>query len=357
LRTDLFTYPGHGPINRYLAYTLQALPSDVSIVHYSDITHWISAQYQVEHPDPYLERIYGRRTFHHRPKAFYKIFNHIMPFSEGDIIYSEGYHDEMHQYLWSRMLWNPNRTLEDLMMEYATYHFGAAAAPEMVQASLQLEENLESPLETNPGIRKYYNLVKSAGEKIPANLMDQDHRWRLAMQKASLDLYFQEKLLREKNLARIAESFLEARPSGLSKAIQKASEILSQPLETESMQSLRQTAEKLSEESNALFGVKNEAIQRTGLDLTGFDWFRQQVKSAGLASDENVQKQILDRALHYEDAGEGGFYDDAGADGRQPHRIEGENLWNPAQFVHLLDPANRPSASSFVHNRQGPVRF
>lgn len=357
LRTDLFTYPGHGPINRYLAYTLQALPSDVSIVHYSDITHWISAQYQVEHPDPYLERIYGRRTFHHRPKAFYKIFNHIMPFSEGDIIYSEGYHDEMHQYLWSRMLWNPNRSLEDLMMEYATYHFGAAAAPEMVQASLQLEENLESPLETNPGIRKYYNLVKSAGEKIPANLMDQDHRWRLAMQKASLDLYFQEKLLREKNLARIAESFLEARPSGLSKAIQKASEILSQPLETESMQSLRQTAEKISEESNALFGVKNEAIQRTGLDLTGFDWFRQQVKSAGLDSDENVQKQILDRALHYEDAGEGGFYDDAGADGRQPHRIEGENLWNPAQFVHLLDPANRPSASSFVHNRQGPVRF
>src|SRR5262249_18500044 len=104
LRDDLFIYPGHGPVNRYLAYTLQNLPKQQTIVHYSDITHWISSQYMVEKPDPHIAAIYGRRTFHQRPQAFYLIFNRIMPFSEGDMIYSEGHHDELHQYLWNRML-------------------------------------------------------------------------------------------------------------------------------------------------------------------------------------------------------------------------------------------------------------
>ena len=32
-----------------------------------------------------------------------------MPFSEGDIAYSEGAYDELNQYMWNRLLWSPNR--------------------------------------------------------------------------------------------------------------------------------------------------------------------------------------------------------------------------------------------------------
>ncbi|MCG3198594.1 MAG: hypothetical protein HUU16_03650 [Candidatus Omnitrophica bacterium] len=355
LREDLFIYPGHGPINRYLAYTLQNLPKDVSIVHYSDITHWISAQYEVTRPDPLIALIYGRRTFHQRPRAFYDIFQKIMPFSEGDIIYSEGYHDELHQYLWNRLLWNPNRSLEDLLTEHATYHFGAEAAPEMIQASLQLESSLETPLESNPGVERYRELVVSAGSKIPKNLLAVDHRWRLHLQKASLDRYLQLKIRREKELWDTAASFLAGRQD-LAKAVQEASTAIHLPVETEEMKALRVEAEREAEESNRLFGVMNEAIRRTGMDLTGLEWTRSRVRAA-LAASDSERKAIVEELLGYEDPGEGGFYDDAGADGRQPHRVEGENLWNPAQFLHLLDPANRPTANSFAYNREGPVAF
>lgn len=357
LRKDLFIYPAHGPINRNLAYTLQNLPKDVSIVHYSDVSHWISAQYQVSHPDRHLALIYGRRTFHQRPQAFYHIFNSIMPFSEGDILYSEGYHDELHQYLWNRMLWNPNRSLDDLLLEYATYHFGSEAAPEMVQASYQLEKNLEEPLESNPGIDRYYNLVKSAGTRIPANLLEKDHRWRLHMQKGALDKYFQNRMRRERSLAAEAGDVLTDGKESIDKAVLHAQEILSQPLETEEMTRLHEEAENLADESDRLFGIRNEGIKRTGLDLTGFNWFRHQIEKAVESPTVQEKSQIVEATLHYEDPGEGGFYDDAGEEGRQPHRVEGENLWNPAQFLHLLDPANRPSANSFCHNRTGPVRF
>ena len=85
------------------------LPPDQHIVHFSDITHWIRSQYPVDNPEPNIIKAYDRRMFHTRPKAMYDIFQAIMPFSEGDIIYSEGNHDEFHQYLWARLLWNPNR--------------------------------------------------------------------------------------------------------------------------------------------------------------------------------------------------------------------------------------------------------
>src|SRR6266404_1463200 len=199
LREDLFEYPGSDPVNRYLAEILNQLPKYQHITHYSDITHWISAQYQVAHPEPHLVKIYGRRTFHARPRAFYAIFQAIMPFSEGDIIYSEGHHDEFHQYLWNRLLWNPNRTLEDVTDEYCRLHFGPAAVVDMREALFQLEQNLELPLDTNEGIDRYYDLVKAAARKIPENLMAIDHRWRLHMQKAALDKYFQLKLRAEQN--------------------------------------------------------------------------------------------------------------------------------------------------------------
>ncbi|MCK5455662.1 MAG: hypothetical protein KAI45_00965, partial [Melioribacteraceae bacterium] len=64
LNDDMFEYPGYGWLNRYLAETLNALPQDQKIVHYSDITHWIMAQYNVENPERNIAKSYGRRTWH-----------------------------------------------------------------------------------------------------------------------------------------------------------------------------------------------------------------------------------------------------------------------------------------------------
>ena len=153
LRNDLFVYPGSGPVNRYLAEMLHELPMDQHIMHYSDITHWIRSQYQIDNPEPNIVKAYNRRMFHARPKAMYHIFQAIMPFSEGDIIYSEGNHDEFHQYLWARLLWNPNRELEDVMREYCVLYFGEASAEPMVQALFQLEDNLVTPWTPTPGSR------------------------------------------------------------------------------------------------------------------------------------------------------------------------------------------------------------
>ena len=349
LREDLFEYPGSGPLNRYLAEILNQLPKYQHITHYSDITHWISAQYQVVHPEPHIVKIYGRRTFHARPKAFYAIFQAIMPFSEGDIIYSEGYHDEFHQYLWNRLLWNPNRTLEDVTDEYCRLHFGSAAVTDMRQALFQLEENLELPLDTNDGIERYYSLVKQAGQKIPENLMQIDHRWRSHMQKAALDKYFQMKLRAEKTQEdKLIGALVSSKDADARLAAAQA--LLAQPLESPAMAALREEADKLGQQSDKIFGIRNVGYFSMKKPLTDLAWSEKQVQRA-TAAPEAERAAILDNLIHYESVGEGSFYDDAGNPARQPHLIKGSSFDGSA----MLDPNNRPSQNTMAYSLDEPV--
>jgi hypothetical protein len=351
LRDDLFEYPGAGPVNRYLNEILNNIPKYQRITHYSDITHWISAQYMVENPEPNLMKIYGRRTFHTRPEAFYRIFQDIMPFSEGDIIYSEGYHDELHQYMWNRLLWNPNRSLDDVLDEYCIYHFGAAAAPEMREAMLQLEKNIETPLAGNDGIDRFFLLVKEAGWKIPSHRMAGNYRWRLYMQKAALDKYYQLKLQREIERESSIQSLVRDDREGTLANVQA---VLAESVETPEMTALREEAGRLGDESDQIMGVRNIGYFSFDVAFTSLAWTQKQIEAAAEAP-ATEQTAMLKHAVLYEDPGPGGFYDDAGAPGRQPHLIEGDSY----DASRRLDPENRPSQNTIAYSLEetGSVVF
>jgi hypothetical protein len=308
-RDDLFTYPGAGPLNRYLAETLHQLPAQQHIVHYSDITHWIDSQYQVEHPDPYIEGFYGRRMFHARPKAYYKIFQAIMPFSEGDIIYSEGYHDEFHQFMWNRLLWNPNRTLDDVTLEYCRYQFGEDAAELMKEALYQLEENLEAPFAENQGIARYYDLVTEAGQHIPPHLMAGNHRWRLHMQHAALDKYLQLKVRRGlEQQARIQQAANRAASGGrVNQAILDIQAILAEPAETEEMRALREEAGRLGDESNELFGQRDVGYFSLDYRLRNMASLKRMADNAQEAQTKEEKLKALTEIAAYAPSGKEGL--------------------------------------------------
>ena len=298
LREDLFEYPGDGPVNRYLAHTLHQLPPQQKIVHFSDITHWISAQFMTEQPDVYLQKSFGRRTFHARPRAYYKIFHQIMPFSEGDIIYSEGHHDEFHQYLWARLLWNPNISLDALLEEYCTLYFGAEAAGPMAGALLQLEINLEAPLAENEGIQRYFDLVSEAGAVMPASYMEDNYRWLLHRQKASLDCYVQLRLQRELHQEARVRAVLQLALDGgdLGVALAAAQAIAAEAPETARMVELREEAGRLGDQSNEAFGVRNIGYSRIGQQLRDLEGLRAALEKA-IAAPEGERRQRVEAAI------------------------------------------------------------
>jgi hypothetical protein len=299
LNDDMFEYPGYGWLNRYLAETLNALPKDQKIVHYSDITHWTMAQYNIEYPERNIAKSYGRRTWHTRPSALYKIFQAIMPFSQGDIIYTEGYHDHFNQYFWHRLLWNPHLTEKEVTHEYCRIYFGEKAADFMTEAIFQLERNFEIPLATNDGIDRYYALVKEAGKLISKNIMENDHLWRLFMQKAALDKYIQLKLQRELFQEERVRQYLQhgLDTGDINTAIEKAMTVLEEPKQTPQMEIYRKEADKLGIETEELFGIRNVGYFRLDQNLRDMDGLTDILKKAKATRSKGEKKKLMTSAI------------------------------------------------------------
>ncbi|MFH1741160.1 MAG: DUF4838 domain-containing protein [bacterium] len=348
-RMDLFEYPGFGSLDGYLRYIHHQLPPQQHIVMFTDVTHWVRSQYGLVmnhcppdrnghvaphwtypeyhmHPDPALFRFYNRRTFFARPKHYRRVFRETMRYGEGDVVYSEGHHDHFNRWMWMRLLWSPHAELDDLVIEYCRFYFGPEAAPLMAQALYQSETNLQAPLATNDGIDHYYLLVREAGWKIPEWRMENDYLWRMHMQKACLDKYIQLRMRgqldRQKKIEKWCVRALAS--DGLEDAIEKSLALLEEDIETVEMKRLLAEAGRLGEESDRIFGVRQICYFNTDIDLIGLGWTERQLKRAK-AADPDKARDLIHLIAHYDDPGEGGFYDNLGEweEGLDPNLVNG----------------------------------
>lgn len=383
-RMDLFRYPGFGPFDLYPKEILRQLPPRHKLTYYNEITHWRYSQHGYiqmhpradrdgnlpprtghfiyeRRPDQGLTMVYDRLTFFAWPRFYYRVFNDLMRYSVGDVTHSSGHHDHFNQWMWQRLLWSPRMTVEDVVDEYCRNWFGPDAASLMSQAIFQLEENLEedpdTPLIAKEGIDRYYVLVKEAGWRIPEIHRRSNWLWRQFMQKGALDKYTQLAVRQQTDLQsgieqRIAQAMND---SNAARAIDDALGMLDAFQETTEMIALREEAGRLGEESNALFGVRNEGFFNLEHDFIGLGWLRRQLNRAKQAQSVE-QREYLRMIIDYENPGAGGFYDNLGTSNVAPHVINGYPYDHGQPYVSMmLSEGNRPSQRS-MHFTQDESR-
>ncbi len=346
-RMDLFDHPAFGPMDRYAREIVHQLPPSQTLVFFTDVTHWVYSEYGLvalnlgpdrdgntpphwgyevyeQHPAPAMDQVYNRRTFHARPRAFYSIFQDTMRYGEGDLTYSEGHHDHFNQWMWQRLLWNPHVTLDEAIGEYTRTWFGPEVLALMAQALLLFEQNLSTPIAASPGIGQYYETVKKAGKLMPAEVMKTNYLWRQHMQRAALDKYIQARVNRQMQRQKEVEDIVEKILAGSNgdAALTEALRLLDSDIENDEMKAFKSEGDTLGQESDALFGVRNEGFFNLDQDFVGLGWLRRQVQRA-LDASPDKRAELLDRIVHYDDPGEGGFYDDAGDPTRSPHLVCG----------------------------------
>jgi len=383
-RMDLFRYPGFGPPARYPQEILHELPRTTDLVFFNELTHWRYAQngyiqmypradrngdqpppwnhflYE-RHPDPALNMVYDRLTFFAWPRYYHWFFNQVMRYGIGDVTHSSGTQDHFNQWMWQRLLWAPQTTVEDLVAEYSRTWFGPEAAPLMAEALFQLEDNLAekpgTPITAKSGIDRYYNLVSEAGRRMPALVMKRSWLWREHMQKAALDKHIQLSVRQQAEAQRAVEQAI--RRDGSDASIRRSLSLLADLRETPDMASLRAEAVRLGEESNQLYGVRNEGIYNLDHDFIGLGWLKRQLERALRASGAE-RAELLHMITDYEDPGEGGFYDDAGTLDRCPNIVRGYPFDFGQPFVpEMLWESNRPSqrTSHYTQDEDQGVTF
>lgn len=379
-RMDLFRYPGFGPYDRYLKEVLHELPPGQDIVFFNELTHWRYAQNayvqafpradrngdQPPHwnrflyerrPDQALTMVYDRLTFFAWPRYYHWVFNQTLRYGIGDVTHSSGTQDHFNQWMWQRLLWAPQTSVEDVVAEYARSWFGPEAAPLMAEAIFQLEDNLEekpgTPITGKPGIERYYRQVKEAGEKMPAAQRKGNWLWCEYMQKAALDRHIQLDVQRQTEIQQRIEAHIRQALSGGNPdaAIGQALRWIGETVPTDEMKRLRDESERLGEESNRLHGVRSEGHYFLDHDFIGLGWLKRQLERARSASGPG-RAELLRMITDYEDAGEGGFYDRGGTLDRCPNIVKGY----PYDFGQPLVPGmiwegNRPSQRSMHYTQ------
>lgn len=370
-RMDLFKYPGYGPYGLYPKDIIRQIPARHKLIYYNEITHWKYAQHAYiqmypradkngdlpphwshdiyeRRPDQYLTMVYNRLTFYAWPRFYHRVFNDLMPYGSGDITHSSGHHDHFNQWMWQRLLWAPRITVDQVVDEYCKTWFGEDAAFFMAEALYLLEENMEEipdlPLNKKESIEKYYRLVKQAGDRMTPSIKENNWLWRMYMQKGALDYYTKLAVSQQIELeARIVDVLKKA---ATNETISKALASLESLSESEKMKELRLEAEKLGEESNALYGVRNDGIFNLKHDFIGLAWLKRQLQRAQ-ASSGDEQKELLSLITDYENPGKGGFYDNLGTANCAPNVVKGYPYDHGQPYVpQMLDEGNRHSQRS-----------
>lgn len=397
-RLDLFPYSGMGQIDGYLLHLVRELPPERRLLFFTDLTHWVYSQYGLmdhdliadrdgqlppmwdrwmydSRPDPAMQQVYDRRTFHARPRAYHRVFQHVMRYGLGDVAYSEGHHDHFNQWMWQRLMWDPHQSAEDVVQAYCQYHFGPQAAETMSQAVLLLEQNLSQPIADNSGIDRLIELVESAGHQMPEQYKQSNYLWLQYLQRGLIDKVIQLKVSSQTAMEKQAiqalsqglESVQLAEAGQLAEAVQAASEVVNGQSETTEILELQNRAEQLGKQSDELFGVRNEGLFRLDQDFVGLGWLRREIaKMQKLVQDQQTQVQVqqeaakpppaaieelrrlVKRVVHYEDPGPGGYYDDLGDPRRSPRLVHG---W-PYGDGGFSD-SNRPSQRSMAFTTDG----
>ena len=332
-----------GPWTKHsLAEARARTPSKFRIRRYPDICHTLRCQYPVPDWDPAFCQALGREPYNPRPKAMAHIHNSMAGLADGFVSYSDGVPDDVNKAIWNACSWDMNQSVDDMLTEYGRYFIDQEQGAAVAQGLLALEDNWKGPLHANQNIEKTLAHWQTIERQLP-EAAGTNWRLQLALLRANYDAYLRRRLIRHTEIEEAALTQLrKASQTGVKAAIDRAREVLAQNENDRTAYDLRA---KMVDLGRLLF--KNISLQLDtpnygaskpdrgavldyiDLGLNDRPWMEAQFAEILKLDNEQEQQKRIQQIVNWEDPGEGGFYDDLGHVGRQPHLLPAmrENVW------------------------------
>jgi hypothetical protein len=313
-----------------------AVPAKYPIRHYPDITHTRQCQYAVPDWDAAFALTEGRECINPRPEDEAVIFKALQPYTIGFLTYSEGCNDDVNKTIWSALGWNPDARAIDILREYARYFIGESHAEGFAQGLLALERNWRGPLLANAHVtatlQQFQSLERSASPKELRNW-----RFQQALFRAYYDAYVRRRLIRETELEDCALERLRQAPlEGALPVMAAAERILDRAVTEPVAQEWRQRLFELGaalfqsigmqlsvEKYQAIAVDRGASLDTIDFPLNNSPWMKERFGILRQRITESERLKGIQEMTQWENPGPGGFYDDLGAPGRQPHLVSG----------------------------------
>ena len=346
-------YPVISTLTHILQETIRRIPVDYKLVINPDVTHISQPRYGLENIDPALLRLHTHDSPFARPLGYHEVFRATAGASAGANLHSEGVYDDLNKMLWAQWTWSPDLSPWEATQAYTRWWFGESAAQLVAEAILLSEVNWESPLPGNPQIEQVMLQLDQAEMYIPPHLQEGNWRWAMWRLRGLLDLLAQHKLNAGQEVRRTAHALLSealSRPEELVERVQNACELLDLRQREARLEYLKEEIRDLDNLLHYQIGVRLPAAANLDAELTNLGWELIQLRKAletyesDAPADLSGLREAVTSCLNYENPGPGGFYDDCGHIGRDPHFVSGHRIVG----AHGLAPDNRPSANTFA---------
>jgi hypothetical protein len=329
----------HSAIRMPLPEFRAQLPARYPIRLYADITHSVHGEYTVPEWDLAFMVTHGREPANPRPVDMAKLFRYADPHTIGSLIYSEGVNDDFNKVIFSALEWNPNADINQIAREYARYFHGARLEEDIAQAVFNLERNWRGPLLSNPEVdTTFMQFRRMEQQATPRELLN--WRFQQLLYRAYFDYYVKTRLLYETALERQAlETLRGAGRMGSLVAIDQAEQVLDRAVTLPIGQDLRTRLHELAavqyQSIRAQLAVdryraksvsRGATLDSVDTPLNSRHWWKKQFAELRQVPNELTRLDRIETLLYRTEPGPGGFYDDLGNPGRQPH-LDGALPW------------------------------
>ena len=303
----------------------EAIPRTYPIRHYPDITHSKQSQYPVPDWDVAYAVTEAREVINPRPEDEARIFRLYAPYTNGFITYSEGCNDDVNKIIWSSLGWDPDASIDDILLQYSRYFVSDKWAGEFERGIRSLEHNWRGPLTSNEGV--YDTLARfEEMERQSTPQMRANWRFQQMLYRAYYDAYTRKRLIFETAAQKEAMDDLNHGD------LNAAESALDQTLIGDPWRArVFELAEALFQSIRMQLSVgryqaisvdRGATLDTVDVPLNDRVWLKARFEEMR-SMDPAARRKAIDEIVHWTDPGPGGFYDDLGNLTMQPHLVRG----------------------------------
>ena len=319
-----------GPSSRPLSEMRHRLPRQYKLRDYPDLTHNKLSQYEVPQWDQAYARTLGREAVNPRPAEFADIYHRYAAYTDGFISYSDGAHDDVNKTIWSALSWDPSRSVNDVLGEYANVFFDSPVAREAADGILALERNWRGVLLNNGAVEATLLQWQHLEKRAPR--LQDNWRWQMMLLRAYYDAYDRRRLVNETRLEESTNAILaSADRRGADAAMNDATAVLRQAVDHPAAPELRARIIDLCARLFSSIGLQSSVKQyfasgsERGAVLDFIDtplnnrwWLEDQFQAVGALPSEAEKVARLKMLATWEHPGPGSFYDVPGDLSKSP---------------------------------------
>lgn len=338
----------YGSLEEFRALTPKRFP----VRFYPDITHSTHSEFPVPDWDLAYATTESRETINPRPVDEAAIFHRYQHFAVGTVTYSEGCNDDVNKFIWSGLLWNPDASPKNILLDYSRFFIGDDMADDFANGLFALEQNWRGPLASNRQVDVTLGQFKDMERRATPQ---QRLNWRFqeGLYRAYYDAYIHSRLLSENRQEELAMAALATAKRnwpltsvGSLKAMDVAQSILNTDMRTPDALEYRarvfELAEALFQSIHMQLSVdryKAISIDR-GANLDGIDfalnnrvWLENRFEQIRAIAFEPDRVAKIEELLNWTNPGPGGYYDALGIVNQRPHLVISESYAQDPDFL------------------------